>query len=217
MEKRLEALIDIAHGYAFDGSDFSTFADPDKPMVLTPGNYTEQSELSFTTRNTKRFNGSLPTAYLFDPGDLTIVMTDLSSKMKILGKPAFVRQSNVLHNQRIGRVRMKSSDVSLGYLYYFLRKNMVSREIKKTATGTMVKHTAPKRILSISMPFPKKLREQEAISTCLSGLAAETQQLEANYWQKLDALTDLEQAILKKAFAGELTAEPERALKEAAE
>ena len=35
--------------------------------------------------------------------------------------------------------------------------------------------------------------------------------------QKLDALIELKQAILHKAFAGELTAHPEKALPEAAE
>jgi len=171
VEKRLGDLIDIAHGYAFDGSDFQTSTDSEKPIVLTPGNYTEHAELSFTPKNTKRFNGSPPAAYLFDPGNLTIVMTDLSSKMKILGKPAFVTQPNVLHNQRIGRILEKSDSVTLGYIYYFFRADSVSEEIKKTSTGTMVRHTAPKRILSITMPFPKKISHQERLTTFISELS----------------------------------------------
>ena len=43
----------------------------------------------------------------------------------------------------------------------------------------------------------------------------ETKRLEAIYQQKLDSLAELKQSILQKAFAGELTAQPEQALQEA--
>ena len=39
--------------------------------------------------------------------------------------------------------------------------------------------------------------------------------LEAIYDQKLDDLAELKQSILQKAFSGELTAQPDQALKEA--
>ncbi len=50
----------------------------------------------------------------------------------------------------------------------------------------------------------------------LMKLSRETQQLEAIYQQKLAALAELKQSLLQKAFAGELTAEPEIAIKEEA-
>ena len=140
--RKLEGLIDISHGYAFDGRDFETSDDNSKPIVLTPGNYTEFAELRFTAKNTKRLTVNPPEAYRFNPGDLTVVMTDLSSKMKILGKPAFVEQPNVLHNQRIGRVVFKDRSVNHKYLFYFLRTQKVADKIKETSTGTMVRHTS---------------------------------------------------------------------------
>jgi type I restriction enzyme S subunit len=216
VERTLESLMDVTHGFAFDGRDFETCEDPDKFIVLTPGNYTEHAELSFTPKNTKRLNGSPPTAFLFEPGELTIVMTDLSSKMKILGKPAFVEQANVLHNQRIGRVRIKDASVTPRFVYYFLRTQKVIREIKMTSTGTMVRHTAPKRILSIAIPLPEGTRDQQEITGRLDGLSSEIRNLEDIYQQKLTNLAELKQAILQKAFAGELTAQPEKAQQEAA-
>jgi type I restriction enzyme S subunit len=217
VERTLESLIDVMHGFAFDGRDFETSDDPDKFIVLTPGNYTENAELSFTPKNTKRFIGSPPDAYLFEPGDLTVVMTDLSSKMKILGKPAFVEQANVLHNQRIGRVRIKGASVTSRFVYYFLRTQKVMREIKRTSTGTMVRHTAPKRILNITIPLPQNIGDQKEITARLDSLSAEIRNLESVYRQKLTSLVKLKQAILQKAFAGELAAQPEKALQEAAE
>ena len=49
----------------------------------------------------------------------------------------------------------------------------------------------------------------------LMRLSDETKRLEAIYQQKLDSLAELKQSILQKAFAGELTAQPEQFLQEA--
>ena len=136
------------------------------PIVLTPGNYTEDACLRFTEKNTKRFVGEVPEKFLFAQGDLTVVMTDLSSKMKILGKPAFVSQNNILHNQRIGRVSFKNDAIFDRYLYHFLRSDEAGKNIRSSATGSMVRHTAPKRILSLEIPLPP-LEDQKRIVAVL--------------------------------------------------
>ena len=207
-EKKLKDLINISHGYAFKGADFETSNDVEKPIVLTPGNYSENGELYFNAKNTKRLTSSSPPyGYIFNVGDLTVVMTDLSSKMKILGKPAFVEHQNILHNQRIGRIILKNKLVSPRYLFYFLRTRIVANKIKVTATGTMVRHTAPQRILSNKIPIPKCFDDQVQVTSKLDKLYSETQRLEVIYRQKIAALNELKQSILQKAFTGELTAD----------
>jgi len=205
-EAELSSLIDISHGFAFKGKDFQASSDAARPIVLTPGNYTETAELDFSPKNTKRYFGEVPSRFLFKEGVLTIVMTDLSPKMKILGKPAFICQPNILHNQRIGRVILKDGRLDLRFLYYFLGTRYVSEEIKRTATGTMVKHTAPKRILALQAPLPQSLEAQQEIVYALDSLSTEVRRAENIFRQKLDALGELKQSILKKAFSGELTA-----------
>jgi type I restriction enzyme, S subunit len=54
-------------------------------------------------------------------------------------------------------------------------------------------------------PFPE-LNKQHQIVAKLKGLSTETQRLESIYQSKLTALTELKQALLQKAFSGELTA-----------
>jgi len=215
VEKKLKDLIDISHGYAFKGADFETSNDEEKLIVLTPGNYSENGELYFSSKNTKRLIcGSPPCGYLFNVGDLTVVMTDLSSKMKILGKPAFVERPNILHNQRIGRILLKDESINSKYLFYFLRTGIFANKIKETATGTMVRHTAPQRILSNKIPIPKDFDEQVHITSKLDELATETQRLETIYRQKITVLNELKQSILQKAFTGELTADTPKTVKE---
>ncbi|MBE7566565.1 hypothetical protein HER14_18170 [Acidithiobacillus thiooxidans] len=131
-------------------------------------------------------------------------MTDLSSKMKILGKPAFVEIDNLLHNQRIGRFIFLNDTVDKRFVYYFMLSNSFASNIKQSATGTMVKHTAPTRILSNVIPFPFERREQSRIVSMLISLRNETQHLESLYQQKLTALDELKQSLLHQAFNGDL-------------
>ena len=204
VEKPLSELCDIKHGFAFDGADFSNDVPEGHPLVITPGNFTEDGKLLFDKKNTKRFSGDTPAGFQFDVGDLVVVMTDLSSKMKILGKPAFVETDDVLHNQRIGRVVFLNDRVEKRLLYYFMMTDDFLKNIKLSATGTMVKHTAPKRILSNVIPFPRERKEQRAIISKLDDLREETQRLANLYERKLAALEALKKSLLHQAFTGAL-------------
>lgn len=195
--------IDITHGFAFDGVDFDFSNDGDRPIVLTPGNYTEDATLNFSAMNTKRLATEPPSKYLFLDGDLTIVMTDLSSKMKILGRPAFISGSNILHNQRIGRVTFNTQRITAAWLYYFLQTSAARAAIISTATGTMVRHTAPKRILNLKIPLPSVPEQVNKVGR-LDAARAEFWRLRDNYRFVLQSIANLRQSLLQKAFGGEL-------------
>lgn len=203
-ERLLSELCDIKHGYAFDGKEFSSDVPEGKPIVITPGNFTEDGKLHFNEKNTKRYSGEPPDAFRFDIGDLVVVMTDLSSKMKILGKPAFVEADDVLHNQRIGRVVFFDEVVEKRFVYYFMMSNGFLENIKASATGTMVKHTAPSRILSNVISFPREKSKQLEYVAKFDNLRQETQRLESLYQRKLAALDELKKSLLHQAFSGQL-------------
>jgi type I restriction enzyme S subunit len=204
-QKKLDEMITISHGFAFKGADFGVSNDPALPIILTPGNYTEDACLNFSEKNTKRYTGIIPPDFLFASGDLTVVMTDLSSKMKILGKPAFIEDEAILHNQRIGRVRFKSTELDSRLLFHFLRTRLAQKPIRDTATGTMVRHTAPRRILNLEMRFPTSLSEQDRVVAQIDEVEAETIVLRNRYLKTAKDIDDLRQSLLQKAFAGELT------------
>ena len=203
-DAKLSDICGIKHGFAFRGKDFSKSVREGNPVVITPGNFTEDGKLLFNDRNTKRFRGETPAGFQFDVGDLVIVMTDLSSKMKILGKPAFIETNDVLHNQRIGRVVFTNDCVEKRLLYYFMMTEGFLKNIKLSATGTMVKHTAPKRILGNEISFPNNPEEQRAIISTLDDVREETQRLSAIYERKAAALEELKKSLLHRAFNGEL-------------
>ncbi len=204
VESTISEICEIKHGFAFKGKDFSSSVPDGNPLVITPGNFTEDGKLLFAEHNTKRFRGSPPAEYRFEIGDMVIVMTDLSSKMKILGKPAFVEINNVLHNQRVGRFVFLSGRIERRFVYYFMMSEGFLRKIKDSSTGTMVRHTAPSRIKSIIIPFPERTQDQRTIVSKLDALRDESQRLIRIYESKLAALGALETSLLHHAFTGQL-------------
>ena len=106
--------------------------------------------------------------------------------------------------------------VTSEFLFEILRSNIMKSQIDEFVTGTAQPQLPIKTLVSFTIPVPTKLEDQKEIVLRLRELFAETKSLEAIYQQKLDSLAELKQAILQKAFAGELTAQPDKALQEAA-
>jgi type I restriction enzyme, S subunit len=193
--KKLGEVCEIKHGYAFKSSDFEDDFSGSKPIVLTPGNFSEEGGLYFTEKNTKRCINGYSKEYEFLIGDLIVVMTDLSAKMKILGKPAIIKHKNILHNQRIGRFLFFNNSLNEKYLFYYLLTDGYLKNIKETATGTMVRHTAPKRILDNEILIPP-LGEQQHIVSILDKAFAAIDKAKANTEKNLNNAKELFQSQL---------------------
>ena len=137
------------------------------------------------------------------------------------------------HNATVGPVAMLYTDLNKAILstsltYYrcnfehinpeYLAHYMRSPEFKnqykmvmRQSTRNQVPITKQREFTHIIPP----LSEQTEIATKLDGLSSETNRLETIFQRKLDALAELRQSLLHKAFAGELSALPEKDLDEA--
>lgn len=105
-------------------------------------------------------------------------------------------------------------DFSNRFVYYFTQtSDFIEQTIVNTRTAAQPK-LALSRLSTIRLGFPN-FAEQERLADSFDRLREETQRLESVYRQKLACLAELKQAILQKAFAGELTAQPEKALQKA--
>jgi type I restriction enzyme S subunit len=163
---RIGDFFKIKHGYAFKGEYFSDKGDH---VLLTPGNFEEHGGLKLKGDKEKYYSASYPKDYLLKKGDIIIAMTDLTQQAPILGAPARIPENNrYLHNQRLGKViDLDHSKLDAGYLFFLLNYPMVRGQIKGSATGATVKHTAPDRISSVIAPIPP-LSIQHRIASILS-------------------------------------------------
>ncbi len=89
------------------------------------------------------------------------------------------------------------------FFVYYSQSRAYQANIESACTGATRKRISRKNLGKISVPKPP-LSEQKRIATALDRISAETRRLEVLYQQKLDALNELKQSILHKAFSGDL-------------
>jgi type I restriction enzyme S subunit len=166
----LNELIDIKHGFAFQGQYFHD--DPPGDILLTPGNF--EIGGGFREGRLKYYRGPVPEDFVLSPDDLLVTMTDLSKASDTLGYPAFVPRPSLgrryLHNQRLGKIEIRpGAPLDKRFLYYLLCSSDYRHEVMSSATGTTVRHTSPSRIKSFHFKRPG-LDEQRAIAHILGTL-----------------------------------------------
>ena len=94
-----------------------------------------------------------------------------------------------------------SSKTTNQYVYYLLQ--FYKEHLQKLGKGSAQDNINLGTFNNQSFPFPN-LENQNQIVEILDRLKAQTQSLESNYQQELDALDELKKSILEKAFNGEL-------------
>lgn len=190
MEK-LGELIEVRHGFAFSSQHF---VDRGPYVLLTPGNFYDEG--GFKSRDAQKFyDGPVPAQFALKPGDLLVAMTEQAEGL--LGSAAFVPPGPVcLHNQRLGLVRPRDGvDVDLRYIYYLFNSRAVRQQIRASASGTKIRHTAPNRIYDVNIPrIP--LTDQLRIASILG---AYDDLIEVNR-QRVALLEDMARGLFEEWF-----------------
>lgn len=192
----LIGLAAIQHGYGFQSQYFKPFG---KYRLTTPGHFYETGGFRDVGEKQKFYEGPLPEGYLLSEGDLIVAMTEQTDGL--LGSAAIVPISNTyLHNQRLGKVKVLSPNLSTRFLYRVFNSNSYRTKVRETAAGTKVKHTSPSKLLDIPIPLPPSKAEQEAISTVLSDTDALIECLENLIAKK----RDIKQATMQQLLTGKV-------------
>lgn len=151
MITKLGDLFQIKHGWAFKGEYFSNEGEL---IIVTPGNFYEKGGFRQLAGKEKYYLGEFPNEFLLKKNDVIIAMTEQGPGL--LGSPAIVpSDEKYLHNQRIGLIHdIKTDKINPLFIYRLFFTSNVRNEIFGSATGTKVKHTAPKRIYDIKINLP---------------------------------------------------------------
>jgi len=164
-EIQLGDAIHVKHGFAFKGQ---YFADAGTHVVLTPGNFNEQGGFRLRPGKDRFYTGDIPEDYILEEGDLIVAMTEQGPGL--LGSSALIPESDIfLHNQRLGLVQITDGLILCRkFLYYLFNTRMVRGQIRGSASGTKVRHTAPERIYRVAVSVPSDVAEQQRIADILS-------------------------------------------------
>jgi type I restriction enzyme, S subunit len=166
--KPLAGSISIIHGYGFESQFFSSHG---AFFLTTPGNFHEDGGFRDLGEKQKFYNGFLPEGFLLSHEDLIVAMTEQAEGL--LGSAAFIpTEGKYLHNQRLGKIKVTSANISTRFLYWVFNSKAYRRKVNETAAGTKVKHTSPSKLLEIPVLLPSSKSEQEAIACTLSDIDA---------------------------------------------
>lgn len=157
----LGECISLISGFGFHSE---LFAESGK-VLITPKNFTKVGKAYFDTRNTKYTCEKVDPRFICKPGDLLVLLTDLTPSCELLGKPVLLREEDgaVLLNQRIVKIVVDEKKVSKIFLSVFFQTEKYHRHIKETSTGTTVRHSSNKVLLSLKLSIPS-LAEQKRIA-----------------------------------------------------
>ena len=133
------------------------------------------------------------------PGDLVYCLRGAT-----LGKTAFVSPFTTGAVASSLVIIRPGREIDGRFLYYFLTSPVGQGFIKHYENGAAQPNLGAKSVASFKMPLPS-LIDQGSIVRGLDAFAAQVQQLESIYQQKLTALDELKKSLLHRAFTGHLT------------
>lgn len=189
---KLSDLLEIKHGYAFLGEHF---ASAGSHVVLTPGNFLEEGGFKEKSDKAKWYNGPIPQDYVLEKGDLIVAMTEQAEGL--LGSSALIPRSGIyLHNQRLGLVQIRDrKQADQHFIYYLFNSKSVRQQIRGSASGTKIRHTAPSRIADVKVSVPP-LPTQRRIASILSAY----DELIENNQRRIRILEEMARSLYREWF-----------------
>ncbi len=189
---KLGDLLEVKHGFAFLGEHFGSTGTH---VVLTPGNFLEEGGFKERSDKAKWYSGPIPEDYVLNEGDLIIAMTEQAEGL--LGSSAIIPRSGFyLHNQRLGLVQIRDrKQADQHFIYYLFNTKPVRQQIRGSASGAKIRHTAPSRIADVKVnvpPLPVQRR--------IAGILSAYDDLMENSQRRIQILETMARAIYYEWF-----------------
>lgn len=165
---------------------------------------------------TAQIDGHLSADYELRVGDILTVRSN--GNKQLIGRCILASEvpEKTSHSGFTIRIRTASREISPAYLVHFLKSKASREMLIESGDGANISSLNQQALSALPVTLPP-IADQLAITDRIEAMVAMVEDLEVVYQKKLDSLTELKQAILRKAFAGELTAHPDKALQEAAD
>lgn len=191
-ECTLGDLITIKHGYAFRGE---YFGEKGTHVVLTPGNFFEEGGFKEKPEKAKWYSGPIPSEYILKEGDLIIAMTEQAEGL--LGSSAIIPQSDIyLHNQRLGLIKILDPEkAETLFLYYLFNTPHVRQQIRASASGAKIRHTAPSRVAAVKVLLPPL-----PLQRCIASILSAYDELIENNRRRIRILEEMARSLYREWF-----------------
>lgn len=180
----------------FNGLTYTPKDVSDDGVIVLRSSNIQNEKLDFS--DIVRVNAKVKDKLFVNEGD--ILMCSRNGSKHLVGKTAPIL--DIKEPMTFGTFMMIIRSGYNPYLLWFFKTD----EFKKQISGgenTMINQVTRYMLDEITLPFPS-ITEQQAIVEKLEALSERCRAMEDNYRQTIAACDHLKQALLKKAFNGEL-------------
>ncbi|MBN1959016.1 MAG: restriction endonuclease subunit S [Desulfuromonadales bacterium] len=208
VEKKLGELCGFVRG-PFGGSLKKSIFVPEGYAVYEQRNaiYDQFDEIRYFINETKFKEMS---RFELFPNDLIMSCSGTMGRVAIV--PEGIKRGII--NQALLKLS-PSEEVMSSFLKYWMDSEAFQDALKMHSGGAAIQNVASVKVLKeIEIPLPPT-EIQEKVIEQIDAMLEQSSCLENIYQQKLDALAELKQSILQKAFAGELNTLPDKEIEEA--
>jgi type I restriction enzyme S subunit len=196
LEKSLGDICILRNGRAYKKNEL---LDKGKYPVLRVGNF-------FTNKSWYYSDLELEETKYCDSGDLLYAWSASFG-------PRIWKGGKAIFHYHIWRVDIDNKFADKMFLYYWLIWDATGIQ-KEMGAGTTMVHVSMKSMNSRKLRLPP-IEEQKVLAKKIELLSKESQRIRNNFQQKLNALYELKQSLLVKAFSGELTRDTSSEIREA--
>ena len=115
----------------------------------------------------------------------------------LLGSSALIPRSGIyLHNQRLGLVQIRDrKQADQHFIYYLFNTKPVRQQIRGSASGTKIRHTAPSRIADVRVSVPPLPVQQR-----IAGILSAYDEMMENCQRRIRILEDMARALYREWF-----------------
>jgi type I restriction enzyme S subunit len=193
-QARLDQICGFQNGFAFKSALFRPTGEPILRISnIQKGTVIDDDLVYF---DPAEYRENLDRYKVF-PGDLLIAMSGATT-----GKIGFNDTETIFFlNQRVGKF-LPEDRLDSRFLYHFLSTKV--EENLRISAGSAQPNLSTEQIRAFAIPFPS-VEEQRRIVQEIDRTAFEVNTLATTYQRKLEAINELKQSILQKAYSGELT------------
>lgn len=153
---------------------------------------------------TVKIDGTLKETDVLKKGDILTVRSN--GNKELIGRCILVNNlsQKTSHSGFTIRIRLFKNDIYPQFLVYLLKSQDIRKKLIESGGGIGINSLNQQSLSSLTINYPSLL-EQKLIVNTLETLYLKNQKLETIYQRKLEALAELKQSILQKAFTGQLS------------
>ena len=194
--------VDMLVGFAFKSTDY--VSSPEAVRLLRGDNITPSAIRWDDAKALPRDKAADFSRYSLAVDDIVVAMDRPWIKAGLKQARLTAQDVPSLLVQRVARLRCRSS-LKVSYLQHLIASSLFEAHVLDQAGGSGVPHISGGQLGAFSFVLPT-LEEQASIVERLDSLEVLLASLAGIRTQKLAALAELKQALLARAFSGELAA-----------